>query len=178
MRGFGRISEMKQASHGAFASTQAGDISMQVNRYSPFDLMGQIQNDLSRVLESRLGPARDNDNSRVVTAHWAPSVDIKEEPERFLLLVDLPGVKLEDIEITMEEGVLSIKGERNFESSEAQGEFQRIERARGVFYRRFSLPDTANSDAIEASGHNGVLQIVIPKQQKTQPRRIAINAAG
>lgn len=147
---------------------------MQLTRYSPWDLVAQLQSDLNRAVESRLGESRDVDNSKVVTAQWAPSVDISEESERFVLLVDLPGVKLEDIEITMDKGVLSIKGERVHESVSGGGNFQRIERAHGLFYRRFSLPDSANPDAIEATGGNGVLQVVIPKHAKVQPRRIQV----
>lgn len=147
---------------------------MALVRYQPWDMFGQLQRDLNQLFENRVGDARQGDNSNVVTSHWAPSVDIKEEPNRFVIYADLPGVQVKDIDITMEDGVLSIKGERNVESKEEAEGFVRVERARGTFYRRFSLPDTANAERIEARNKDGVLEIVIPKHEKVQPRKIAV----
>ncbi|RME34289.1 MAG: Hsp20/alpha crystallin family protein, partial [Gammaproteobacteria bacterium] len=87
-----------------------------------------------------------------------------------------PGIDPKDIEITMEEGVLTIRGERSIEEETQEGQYHRIERARGTFYRRFSLPDTADPERIEAHGKNGVLEIVIPKLEKVQPRKIEVRA--
>ncbi len=80
-----------------------------------------------------------------------------------------------DIEIHMEKGVLSIRGERSSESKTEDGKFTRVERTHGSFYRRFALPDTADAEQISASGKHGVLEIVIPKKAESTPRRIAIN---
>jgi HSP20 family protein len=91
-----------------------------------------------------------------------------------VLLADIPGVDPKDIEITMEKGILCIKGERRTESREELEGFKRIERARGTFYRRFSLPDSADAERISARGRDGVLEVVIPKQEKVQPRRITV----
>ncbi len=149
---------------------------MSVTRYSPWDVVNQIQQDLNRVFESRRGEGTTADTSNVVTAQWAPSVDIKEDAERFVLLVDVPGVKPQDIEVTMEQGVLTIRGERHVERTEGDGStFKRVERVHGTFYRRFSLPDSANAEGIEAQGEHGVLRITIPKHQRVQPRRISVN---
>ena len=114
------------------------------------------------------------DNTDVAVSHWRPAVDIKEEDNRFLIKADIPGVDPKDIEITMEDGVLTIKGERVTEKEEKREDFRRVERSRGTFYRRFSLPDTADADKIEAKGKDGVLEIVIPKHDKVLPRRIAV----
>jgi HSP20 family protein len=128
---------------------------------------------MGKLLES-FGEA--GDSSKIATTQWTPSVDIKEEDNRFVIYADLPGVDVKDIEITMEQGVLTIKGERSY-SDEAKGEnFHRVERAHGTFYRRFSLPDSADADNIQASGKDGVLEVVIPKRVKEQPRRIAVNS--
>ncbi|MGN6091774.1 MAG: Hsp20/alpha crystallin family protein [Luteibacter jiangsuensis] len=109
---------------------------------------------------------------------WAPRVDIREEAGRFLILADVPGVDLADIEIQMDKNVLSIKGERKAFTSEAEGKFSRVERVAGQFKRSFTLPESADADGITASGRNGVLEIAIPKKAESAPRRIAINAAG
>ncbi|SFW30437.1 Hsp20/alpha crystallin family protein [Luteibacter sp. UNCMF366Tsu5.1] len=109
---------------------------------------------------------------------WAPRVDIREEAGRFLILADVPGVELSDIEIQMEKNVLTLKGERKTFTSEAEGKFSRVERSVGTFKRSFTLPESADADGITASGGNGVLEIAIPKKAESAPRRITINAAG
>jgi len=103
-----------------------------------------------------------------------PRVDIKEEPSRFVIFADLPGVDPSSIEVNMDKGVLSIKGERKTEA-QAEGErWSRNERAHGVFFRRFALPDSANPEGIEATGKHGVLEISIPKRPEASPRRINV----
>jgi len=149
---------------------------MQVTRYNPWDIVNQLQQELNRVIDSRRVEGPGGDTSNVVTAQWAPAVDIKEDPDRFVLFVDVPGVKPEDIEVTMEQGVLTIRGERHVERTEGEGSsFQRVERMHGTFYRRFSLPDSADADGIEAHGEHGVLHITIPKHARGQARRINVN---
>ena len=114
------------------------------------------------------------DESSVVTSQWVPRVDIKEEAERFVIYADLPGVDPAQIEVNMDKGVLSIKGERKTDAA-AEGErWSRNERAHGVFYRRFALPDSANPDGIQATGKHGVLEISIPKRPEASPRRINV----
>jgi len=152
---------------------------MAMIRYEPWSLLRQIQQDLNNSLNYFEGPAAentDNDNSDVVTSHWRPAVDIREERDRYVIEADLPGVDPKDIEVTMEDGVLTLKGERRFEKEASGDNYKRVERAYGVFYRRFSLPDTANPDKIEAHGKNGVLEIVLPKEEKVQPRRINVQS--
>ena len=149
---------------------------MTVVRYDPWSLLSQVQRELNRAFEGRLPKEESGDNTRVVTSSWVPAVDVREEPDRFVIRADLPGIDPKDIEITMEEGVLTIKGERSIEEESTEGQYHRIERARGTFYRRFSLPDTADPERIEAHGRNGVLEIVIPKQEKVQPRKIEVKA--
>ena len=95
-----------------------------------------------------------------------------------MIAADIPGVDPKDIEIHMERGVLTIKGERNAESKTEEANFTRVERTHGSFYRRFALPDTADADKISAHGAHGVLEIVIPKKPETTPRRISINSNG
>ena len=115
------------------------------------------------------------DQSNVVTSQWTPRVDIKEEPERFVIFADIPGVEPKDIEIHMDKGILSLKGERSAESATETDRYSRVERAHGTFYRRFALPDSANPEGIAATGRNGVLEISIPKKPETTPRRIRVS---
>ncbi len=147
---------------------------MTVYRYEPWNLYRQLHNDINRVLESTLAGTGEEDSSSVVTSHWTPPVDIEEEKDRFVLYADIPGVEPGQISITMDDGVLTIKGERGEESEQERETCKRTERARGIFYRRFSLPDTADAERISARGNNGVLEVVIPKQERLQPRRIAV----
>lgn len=118
--------------------------------------------------------SQDSDDSAVVTAQWQPRVDIKEEAGRFVIYADLPGIDPEEIEVSMDKGILSIRGERRSESSEETERYSRIERRYGSFHRRFALPDSADADGISAQGRHGVLEIVIPKKPETQPRRIKV----
>lgn len=120
----------------------------------------------------------ESDGSNVVTSQWAPRVDIKEEDQRFVIFADVPGVNPAEIDVSMEKGILTIKGERAVEKSEQNGgRFTRVERAHGSFHRRFALPDSADADNISATGKYGVLEIVIPKKAEKAPRRITINTA-
>lgn len=148
--------------------------------------MSTYQNPVARMVSQYGWPAEfkqffdralheaDADQSNVVTSQWAPRVDIKEEDTRFVIFADIPGVEPGEIEINMDKGILSIKGERSTSSSEENERFSRVERSHGVFYRRFSLPDSADAEGITASGKNGVLEISIPKKPETTPRRIKV----
>jgi len=124
----------------------------------------------------RFFQAEDGDASNVVTSQWAPRVDIREDEQRFVILADIPGVDPAQIEVSMEKGILTIKGERQAPSGD-NGKYTRVERAHGVFHRRFTLPDSADAEGITATGKFGVLEIVIPKKPLATPRRITINAA-
>ena len=138
----------------------------------------QFQDEFKQVMDRFLQYGDDRDESSVVTSQWAPRVDIKEEANRFVIYADLPGVDPQDIEVQMDKGILSIKGERKSETSESTERYSRIERRYGSFHRRFALPDSADPDGIEASGDHGVLQITIPKRPETTPRRIPVGARG
>lgn len=123
---------------------------------------------------NKLANLDETDQSNVVTSQWAPRVDIKEEDNRFVIIADVPGVDPKDIEVSMDKGILSIRGERVSESKDESDRYTRVERSRGLFYRRFALPDSANPDGIKATGKHGVLEISIPKRPETTPRRITI----
>ncbi len=151
---------------------------MALVRYEPWSFLDKFQEEFGRLgLLDQLNRDRNSsDASSVVTSHWSPAVDIREENDRFVILADLPGVDPKDIEITMENGVLSIKGERSSDKEEQHEGYTRVERVRGTFYRRFSLPDTADAENIEAKGKDGVLEITLPKVQKVQPKKITVKS--
>ena len=148
---------------------------MSVTRYNPWAAHAGLQDELKSALEKYFTDG-EGDHSNVVTSQWVPRVDIKEEPSRFVILADVPGVDPNEIEIHMDKGILTLKGERLAEKSEQGENFTRVERSRGVFHRRFALPESANPEGISASGRHGVLEIVIPKRPETTPRRIRINS--
>ena len=133
----------------------------------------QLQNDINRLFSNW-----NTNDSNGVTADWIPSVDINEFDDKFQLYVDVPGVEPKDVEITLESGVLTITGER-FKQAGKEAEnviHRRTERGSGRFYRRFILPDTVDAERVKATNRHGVLEILIPKQAKAQPRRIEVAA--
>ncbi|MDX2312534.1 MAG: Hsp20/alpha crystallin family protein [Gammaproteobacteria bacterium] len=149
---------------------------MNVVRYEPWGLLRRFNEDVNQLFnESRIASTADGDQSSIATSNWTPAVDIKEEDGRFVLKADIPGVEVKDIDVTMDDGVLTIKGERRHESEEDANGYKRVERSYGSFYRRFGLPDTANAEGITAKGKDGVLEVSIPKQEKAQPRKITVS---
>lgn len=144
---------------------------MTLVRYEPWSMLNQLRREMERMVEGE-----NAEGSAIATADWTPAVDIKETDTAFVITADIPGVDPKDIEVNMENGVLTIRGERKEEKEEEKEGYKRIERVRGTFYRRFSLPDTADADKISAKSKNGVLEITIPKQEKVQPRKIAVEA--
>lgn len=116
----------------------------------------------------------EGDLSSAATSAFVPAVDIKEEDKNYIILVDVPGVDPKEIQISMENGVLTIQGEKTSETKQENDNYSRVERVSGSFYRRFSLPDTADAAGITAKTKHGVLEITIPKTQHSQPRKIEV----
>ena len=147
---------------------------MTVARYEPWTLHRELMNEFNRFFE-RAGA---NDASSGATADWVPPVDIEEHGDKYVLYADVPGIDPASIEVTLENGVLTLAGTREIAVSKNGGtvERRRTERESGRFHRRFSLPDTIDSESVTAQGKNGVLEIVIPKRAQSQPRRITVNS--
>jgi HSP20 family protein len=146
---------------------------MSLVNYEPWFGVRQLQDDINRLFSSWNAT-----DSSGVTADWVPNVDINEFDDKFQLYVDVPGVDPKDVDITLESGVLTITGER-FMQAEKEGEnviHRRTERGSGRFYRRFILPDTVDAENVKATDRHGVLEVLIPKQAKAQPRRIEVAA--
>jgi len=148
---------------------------MSLRRYNnPWNLLNTLQRDLYNLDRSPEYNQLNDDDASVATANWAPSVDISENEKSFTLLADIPGVDPKDIEISMEKGVLTIKGERSSEKVDEGENYRRVERQSGQFYRRFTLPDSADANKVEAKSEHGVLKITIPKQEVSISRRIEV----
>jgi HSP20 family protein len=148
---------------------------MNTIRYNPWSLVDRLHRDADRFFPARLLAEHEEETSEL--GNWQPAVDIKEEENRFLIRADVPGVAAADLEITMDDGALSIHGHRETTTEEERQGWHRTERVSGRFYRRFSLPEAADAESIEADYKDGVLEISIPKQAKDLPRRIQVKAS-
>lgn len=146
---------------------------MNLTRFEPWSIIDQLHRDLDRLAQGRVTQSQ-NENP---VADWAPAVDIIEEKDRFVLRADVPGIDPADIDVSMDNGVLTVSGERKTETTTEDEGFRRVERSFGRFYRRFNLPDTADADGIKATSSMGILEISIPKMPEIKARRIAIEAA-
>ena len=144
---------------------------MNTVRYNnPWTLLNSLQQELYDPVHCH----SNNGTTSTLTTDWTPSVDINEDEKAFTLLADIPGVNPDNIDISMEKGVLTIKGERKPEDITEHENYRRVERQSGNFYRRFSLPDSADGDKISAKSEHGVLTITIPKQEATVSRKIEV----
>ncbi len=146
---------------------------MNIVRYEPARLAGGINKELFRLLDdSRWFGGYETDRERNLV-NWRPAVDIRETSDAFVLTADIPGIDPKDVEITVSEGVLTLKGERAATPTQESPVLRR-ERAVGHFERGFNLPDDIDEDGVTASGKHGVLEVALPKMAKAQPRRIVV----
>ena len=146
---------------------------MNIRKYEPWSIFDLMQRELSPYSVRRTAPNGD-DNT---VSDWVPAVDIVEEKDKFVLTADVPGVNPAQIEVSMDAGILSVSGERHSENREESDGLKRVERISGKFYRRFTLPETADAEGIAAKSSNGILEVTIPKQPEVQARRITVEAA-
>jgi HSP20 family protein len=142
---------------------------MSLVHYKPVNLFDQFNDEMNRYFSSMRSTAANQEHD------WTPAVDIHEEDSRYMLTADIPGVNRNDVEITLEDGVLTVKGERKSETEVAEEGYRRRERIYGTFVRQFNLPDTVDTANISAKAEDGVLKIEIPKQEKPQPKKIAVS---
>ena len=144
----------------------------------PSQIMNRFQDEFSNFFRNfgeRTSVFADEDSS-VITSQWIPSVDIVENDNEFVIKADIPGVRTKDIEVSMNDGILSIKGERQSEKSEERNGYFRSECHHGTFHRRFSLPDSADPEKIVAKGRDGVLTITLGKREISKPKLIQIQS--
>jgi HSP20 family protein len=145
-----------------------------VIRWDPFRNLSTLQDQMNRLFESSF--RGQSDESALTT--WAPSVDIYETENELVLKADLPEVPEKDIDIHVENNMLTIRGERKFEQKVKQDNYLRVERAYGAFSRSFSLPNTVDTEAIKAEYKNGVLSVIMPKRAESKPKQVKITATN
>ncbi len=147
---------------------------MNLIRWEPFREIATLQDRLNRAFGTALGRPEREDEMNL--AAWAPPVDIAEEKDRILITAELPGFSEKEIEIQMENGMLTLRGERKFEKETDSKSYHRVERSYGQFVRSFSLPNNVDRDKIKANFSNGLLKVELPKREDAKPRTIAITA--
>jgi HSP20 family protein len=145
-------------------------------RWDPFQDLRSAQDEMAQMspmLAHALGlHARQQGNDRATA--WAPALDISERKDAYLVTVELPGLKAEDLDITMEDGLLTIQGERQFTQESSEQQFHRVERRYGAFRRSITLPAHVMAEGIQASFEDGVLQVLVPKAEEATPKRIQV----
>jgi HSP20 family protein len=145
-------------------------------RWDPFQELQTWSERMNRLLGSQgRTPAR-RDEENFTTGSWVPPVDIVEGKDKIELTVELPGFKENQVQLTVEDGLLTIRGERKFESEDKDENYHRIERSYGTFVRSFTLPRTVDPNGIQANFSDGILSIEMSKREETKPRQIEIKA--
>jgi len=142
-----------------------------INRFEPYSGASTLQDQVNRLLNQAFGNS--SDEASITT--WAPAVDIYETEHELVVKADLPDVRPEDLDIRVENNILTIRGDRKFEKKVDEKNYLRVERTYGSFSRSFSLVNTVNSEAIKADYKNGVLTLTIPKREEAKPKQIKVN---
>ena len=145
-----------------------------IDRWDPFRNLSTLQEQVNRLFETSYRGR--NDNSALTT--WAPAVDIYETENELVLKADLPEVNERDLDIQIENNMLTIRGERKFDHEVKEDNYLRIERTYGAFSRSFSLPNTVNTEAIKAEYKNGVLRVELPKRAESKPRQVKVSVGN
>jgi HSP20 family protein len=145
---------------------------MSITRYDPFRDLRTLQDEVNRLFSSNL--SRSFGDEGIARGAWAPTVDIYENKDQIVLEAELPGMNREDFELSIENNVLTLRGERRFEKKDESDNYHRVERAYGSFTRSFTLPQTVSSENVTAEYKNGVLRVVLQKREEVKARRIQI----
>jgi HSP20 family protein len=146
---------------------------MNLVRWDPFRELEEMSNRLNRLFE-RPALRTGNGKETLTVADWVPSVDISETDTEYLIKAELPEVKKEDVKVTMQDGVLTIQGERRQEKEEKDKKFHRVERSYGSFVRSFTLPDYVDDTKVKAEFKEGILNLHLPKSEKAKPKAIEV----
>lgn len=145
---------------------------MALIKYSPFADFDVFPG--FRLFEENMNRMLTQPNSRP----WVPPVDIRETENDLVVKADVPDVKFEDIDVRIENGTLTLKGERKFEQDKAEGGWHRVERSYGSFERVFTLPETVNPEGVKAEYKNGVLTVTLPKKEIAKPRQVKVQVSN
>jgi len=142
-----------------------------LSRFEPFRGVSSLQDQINRLFSE----AFDRSSGEANLTTWAPAVDIYETEHELVVKADLPDVRPEDLDIRVENNLLTIRGERKFEKKVNENNYLRVERTYGSFSRSFSLANTVNSEAIKAEYKDGVLTLTVPKREEAKPKQIKVN---
>ena len=145
---------------------------MSITRYDPFRDLRTLQDEVNRLFSTNFGRAFGDEG--IARGAWTPSVDIFENKDQLVLEAELPGMNREDFELTIENSVLTLRGERRFEKKSEADNYHRVERSYGSFSRSFTLPQTVSSEGATAEYKNGVLRVILHKREEVKARRIEI----
>jgi HSP20 family protein len=145
--------------------------SPELSTWSPINRLASLQDELNRLFDFSV-PSRDSG----LFSGWSPALDLYDDKENLVVKVELPGMKKEEIEISIHDGVLSVSGERKHETEKTEGQSFRSERYFGKFQRSVSLPTAVDSDKVKAAYKDGVLTVTLPKHEEAKPRQIQVNA--
>jgi HSP20 family protein len=146
-----------------------------ITRWEPFRGLSTLQDQMNRLFEDTLFRGRSNESALTT---WAPAVDIYETENALVVKADLPDVNEKDLDIQVENNILTIRGERKFERDVKEDNYLRVERAYGSFSRSFSLGNTVNTEAIKAEYRDGVLTLTIPKREEAKPKQVKVSVAA
>jgi HSP20 family protein len=145
---------------------------MSIIRYDPFRDLRSLQHEVNRLFSTNLSRAFGEEG--IARGAWNPSVDIYENKDQIVLEAELPGMKREDFDLSIENNVITLRGERRFEKKDEGDNYHRVERSYGSFTRSFTLPQTVEADSVAAEYRNGVLRVKMPKREEVKARRIEI----
>ena len=149
---------------------------MSIVRYDPFRDLRTLQEEVNRLFSTNL--TRGFGEEGIGRGAWNPSVDIFENKDQIVLEAELPGMKREDFELSVENNVITLRGERRFEKKDETDNYHRVERSYGAFTRSFTLPTTVSAEGATAEYTNGVLRVTLPKREEAKSRRIEITGEG
>jgi HSP20 family protein len=148
---------------------------MKLTKYEPFRELRGLHDEMNQLFS---GFGKGFDANEFARGAWAPSVDIFEDQERLIVEAELPGMNREDFELSVENNVLTLKGERKFEKKDERDNYHRVERQYGSFVRQFTLPQTITAEGATADFENGVLRVSLPKREETKARKIEITGGS
>src|ERR687885_2312810 len=149
---------------------------MSIVRYDPFRDLRSLQEEFNRLFSTNLSRAFDDEG--IARGAWIPNVDIFENKDQIVLEAELPGMNREDFDLSIENNVITLRGERKFEKKDDGDNYHRVERAYGTFTRSFTLPQTVSGEGATAEYKNGVLRVTLPKREEVKARRIEITGEG
>jgi HSP20 family protein len=149
---------------------------MGIVRYDPFRDLRSLQDEVNRLFSTNLSRAFGDEG--IARGAWNPTVDIYENKDQIVIEAELPGMNREDFDLSFENNVITLRGERRFEKKDESDNYHRVERSYGSFTRSFTLPPTVSGEGISAEYRNGVLRVTLPKREEVKARRIEIQGEG